>query len=156
MAVKHRERTVIPQGINLGEVGDIHVPGLQAADTGDDIQPPYQRVFVPENMVERAGSGSVALSGRSGPGTPQIDFKSAHIDHHARLTGDVRHGHRLPETNGQPDAVKHPDRAYLQRTGRVTRIWSTSAKSAWILSKLTGPLSGGLERVRLASGFWPV
>jgi hypothetical protein len=59
---QHRERTVIPQRINFREIGDVHVAGLQATQAGDDVEPEDQRVFVPVNVVERAGCGPVTLT----------------------------------------------------------------------------------------------
>ncbi|SAX65722.1 Uncharacterised protein [Klebsiella pneumoniae] len=118
------EAAVHPGRVNLGQIGYIHVSAFQTACGGDDVQPVGQRVLVPVNVIKSAVHLLVVLSRGPHAGLAEIDTEAPQIDHTARRTADVRHGHRLPVPDGQAGTNKKRwrSRTQLQGTAGIAGI----------------------------------
>ena len=118
------EAAVHPGRVNLGQIGYIHVSAFQTACRSDDVQPVRQRVLVPMNVIEGAVHLLVVLSRGPHAGLAEIDTEAPQIDHTARRTADVRHGHRLPVPDGQAGTNKKRwrSRTQLQGTAGIAGI----------------------------------
>ena len=112
-----------PQGIDLGQVGEIEGTFFQAGEVGDHLQPVHHRVHVEVGLVEAA---AVAIAfrpcepGRLGRGNTGVEVDAAQRDeaigfpHHLDVAG------RFPKANRETD--DRIDAATAYRARRVVGV----------------------------------
>ena len=128
---QQRQFVVVPQRIDLGQVGQVEAAALQAREVGHHLEPVQDRVHVEVRLVERAavavafGSREARRLGRRDAG---VEVEAAERRQAERLANHLDVARRLPEADRQADG--RIDAAAADGLRRVASLSSWPPKLA--------------------------
>ena len=105
---QHGQRIVLPERIDLGDIGNVETGRLEAEEIGDDLHPVQQRVNIPVNVPFGAVLAGPAqlVGGRLVPPAdiePGLDRDAAQVGEAPRLGCHIDEPHGLPKADRDTD-----------------------------------------------------